>query len=289
MVRFFRVLLATAVLCVLAGAARAEPPVWVVRQGATTITLFGSVHLLPAGLDWEPARLKTAIAGADDLWFEIPIDEASALTAARAALAQGLQPPGVTLRGQLPPADLPRLAKIAAGCGLPLDRLDRLKPWLAEITLSVAEYRQVGALQEDGVERTLSTSSPPALIRHAFETPEQQIGYLSGAALPDQIASLEETLGELEEGPASYQRLVKAWMAGNTAAIEREAIDPLKAEAPGVYRTLVVDRNRRWIDAILARLSQPGESVMVVGVGHLVGADSLPAMLRARGLTVEGP
>jgi len=198
-------------------------------------------------------------------------------------------PDGVTLRSQLPAAEQTRLSRIAAQCGVSVDRLDRLKPWLAEVTLSLAAYRQSGALQEDGVERSLSASAPPGLARRAFETPQEQIGYLSGAPLPDQIASLEETLGELEEGTASYQRLVSAWMAGDVGAIQTEAVNPLKKEAPGVYRTLVVNRNRRWIAAIDARLRQPGLSVMVVGVGHLVGPDSVPALLRAQGLTVEGP
>ncbi len=78
-------------------------------------------------------------------------------------------------------------------------------------------------------------------------------------------------------------------MAGDVARIQTEAVDPLKIQAPGVYKALVVDRNRRWIKLILARLREPGESVMVVGVGHLVGPDSVPALLRARGVSVEGP
>jgi hypothetical protein len=274
---------------ILAGGASAEPPVWVVRSPTATIVLFGSVHLLPAGLDWEPAKLKAAIAEADDLWFEIPIDDASALSAQRIALARGLEPPGVRLRDQLPPADQARMFRIAAQCGVPIDGLDRLKPWLAEVTLSLAAYRQVGALREDGVERALSASAPAALKRRAFETPEEQIGFLAGAPLPDQVASLEETLGELEQGAASYERLVSAWMAGDPAAIEAEAVAPLKKEAPGVYRTLVVDRNRRWVKAIKQRLREPGVSVMVVGVGHLVGADGVPALLRGEGVSVEGP
>jgi uncharacterized protein YbaP (TraB family) len=66
-------------------------------------------------------------------------------------------------------------------------------------------------------------------------------------------------------------------------------VGPLKKEAPGVYQALVVDRNKRWVIAINRRLHAPGLGVMVVGVGHLVGPDSVPAMLRAEGLTVEGP
>lgn len=289
MIRFPCALLAAALISVLAGRAAAAPPIWVVRDHDSTIVLFGSVHLLPAGLNWEPARLKTAIAKADDLWFEIPIDDAAALTAARSALAKGMQPSGVTLRSQLNAADQSRLAHIAAQCGVPVEGLDRLKPWLAEVTLSLAVYRQVGALQEDGVERTLSAAAPPSLARRAFETPEEQIGYLSSASIPDQIASLDETLGELEKGAASYQRLVSAWMAGDAAAIEAEAVGPLKIDAPGVYRALVVDRNQRWLRLIHDRLRQPGLSVMVVGVGHLVGPDSVPALLRAEGRQVDGP
>jgi len=43
------------------------------------------------------------------------------------------------------------------------------------------------------------------------------------------------------------------------------------------------------VPIILKRLEGQGEAVMVVGVGHLVGPDSVPALLRARGIPVEGP
>ena len=52
--------------------ALALPPVWVVRDGDSTITLFGSVHLLPQGVHWEPPELARALAQADDVWFELP-------------------------------------------------------------------------------------------------------------------------------------------------------------------------------------------------------------------------
>ncbi len=284
-----RLFLASALVGLLAGAAAAQPPVWIVKDHGSTVVLFGSVHLLPPGLDWRPPALTEALAHADDLWFEIPLDDASALTAYQLALKLGMEPPGVSLRSQLSPNDQVRLARLAAQNGVPVERLDRLKPWLAEITLSVAAYRLAGADQADGVEHALSTTAPATIPRRAFETPEQQLGYLSQSPAPDQIASLRETLGELEEGRAKYDQLVAAWMAGDVARIQAEAVEPLKREAPGVYKALVVDRNRRWVRDIRSRLRRPGTSVMVVGVGHLVGPDSVPAMLRARGQAVQGP
>jgi uncharacterized protein YbaP (TraB family) len=273
----------------LSGAAVAQPPVWVVHGPHATIFLFGSVHILPPGLDWEPPMLKRALAVADDLWFEIPLDEASSLTATRLAALHGLQAPGESLSGELSIASRARLAKGAQGCGVSVEGLDRLRPWLAEITLSLAAYRQAGAIQDEGVERQIARLAPPAVPRRAFETAEEQIGFLSNAPLPDQIASLEETLGELDEGPASYERVVTVWMAGDTPGLVREALDPMIKSSPGIYRSLVVARNHRWVDQILTRLQGGGEAVMVVGVGHLVGPDSVPALLRARGVSVDGP
>ncbi len=66
-------------------------------------------------------------------------------------------------------------------------------------------------------------------------------------------------------------------------------MEKLKIDTPGVYRTLVVDRNRRWADQIQQLLGDDKRIFIVVGVGHLVGPDSVPALLRARGIKVEGP
>jgi uncharacterized protein YbaP (TraB family) len=289
MMRRFVSALAGLCLWLLAGAAMAQPPVWVVHGPHATIVLFGSVHILPPGLDWEPPTLKRALAAADDLWFEIPLDDASSLTATRLAARQGLQDPGESLSGQLSLASRERLNRVAQSCGVSVEGLDRLRPWLAEITLSLAVYRQAGAVEEDGVERRITGLVPASVPRRAFETTEQQIGFLSNAPLSDQIASLEETLDELNEGPASYERVVTVWMAGDAPGIVREALDPMIKSSPGVYRSLVVARNQRWVDQIVDRLQGGGEAVMVVGVGHLVGPDSVPALLRARGVSVDGP
>ncbi len=43
------------------------------RSHGAVVVLFGSIHLLPAGLDWRPPALDDALARADALWFELPI------------------------------------------------------------------------------------------------------------------------------------------------------------------------------------------------------------------------
>ena len=80
-----RFVLALAAAVLLAAPARAAPPVWVVKDADSELVLFGSVHVLPPGLAWEPAGLKAAVARADDLWFELPVDAATEAETARLA------------------------------------------------------------------------------------------------------------------------------------------------------------------------------------------------------------
>jgi uncharacterized protein YbaP (TraB family) len=289
MSRCLRSVLTVALVWMFAGAARADPPVWVVHGPHSTIVLFGSVHILPPELNWEPPRLKRAVAHARELWFEIPLDNAAMSAAAVAAEAQGVQPAGQTLSAELTPKDQARLFSLAQTYAVPMEELERLKPWLAEIRLSVASYRDLGASRDLGVEHQIRAGARADARQFAFETPEEQIGYLAQGATPDQIASLEETFDELEAGPASFYRLIHAWMDGDLNALSAEALQPLAKASPAVYRTMVVQRNQRWLRVILDRLGRPGESVMVVGVGHLIGPDGLPTLLRANGIRVEGP
>ena len=273
---------------VLAGCAAQEasarPPMWVVRDADSELVLFGSVHVLPPGLDWKPAGLDAAIAKAEDLWFELPIDPVSQLAAAR-----GMLPPDRSLSKMLSPDGAQRLEKVAAELGVSMAILDRLEPWFAEVALAGANFMKSGADADAGVEKSLAAAAPASAARKAFESPEEQIAIFDAAPLPEQIASLEESLRELERNPRAYDDLVAVWMAGDLKALDEDVLGPLRQAAPGLYQRLVTERNARWIKAIRARLDGSGRTVMVVGVGHLVGADGLPTRLRALGYEVEGP
>jgi uncharacterized protein YbaP (TraB family) len=272
-----------------AGAAAAGPPVWVVRDGDSELVLFGSMHVLPQGLDWEPPALAQALKDADDLWFELPIDPASEAETSRLANANGVLAPEESLFRMLGPADSARLQKLCAAYDVSPVLLDRLKPWLAEIALAAGAYKKEGADAATGVEQLVAGLAPPGAQRRAFETPAEQIGLLSGGALDEQLASLRETMDEMESEPDQYRALVKAWVDGDIATLDREALAPMRNTLPGLFRRMVADRNARWTKVLDARLKGHGRTVVVVGVGHLLGPGGLPDRLRALGYSVTGP
>lgn len=284
-----KALLGVLAALVTAGAVQAQPPVWVVRDRDSELVLFGSVHVLPPGLDWRPKALNAALAGADDIWFELPIDAATQTRTAQLASQLGVLPPGQSLFKMLKPREARRLSEVAQQYGASPVLLDHLQPWFAEVALSGAEFRKAGAEGSDGVEQTLSAAVPPGAQRRAFETPEQQIGLLADEPRDEQIASLTQTVRDMQDKPDEYRILVRAWMSGDLAALDREALAPLRKTSPTLFRRLITERNARWTTVLDQRLKGHGRTVVVVGVGHLIGPDGVPARLRALGYQVEGP
>ena len=283
-----------AILAALAGvafadAAAAEPPVWVVKDKNSELVLFGSVHILPRGLDWTPPALDRALKAADDIWFELPIDAESEAATSMLATKAGVLPPDQSLFKLLPPEDSALMSKVAAAYDVSPMLLDRLQPWLAEIALAGGAYRRLGADAASGVEKTIAAMATPKAKRRAFETPAEQVALLSSGTTDEQFASLRQTLHEMDEKPDEFQTLVKAWTDGDIELLDHEALAPIRDTTPGLFRRLVTDRNARWTKVLDARLKGRGRTVVVVGIGHLIGPDGVPARLRALGYSVTGP
>lgn len=286
-----RRVLAGALLALAAcGRAAAEPPVWTAHgAGGGEVTLFGSVHLLQETTQWRSARLDAILSHADRLMFEIPLDDAAAAGAAGKLLTLGRLPEGETLRPLLSAEARGRLETVAGQLGLPIETLDHMRPWLAEVLLSVTWFQKAGARTDLGVEHQIELAAPASAQKGAFETVDDQLQALAGGTQAEQVQALEETLQEIATDPDGFARLASAWARGDVRLIEKEGIEDLRRDAPAAYARLVVDRNRRWVGEIEDLLKRPGHTFAVVGVGHLVGPDSVPALLRRDGVTVDGP
>ncbi len=217
------------IVLLLCGTARAAPPMWRVTGRGGSAVLFGSIHLLPPRLDWRTPELDAAIAGADELWFEIPIGVDSDARAAKLLHDRGSLSRGDTLAARLSPDMLRRVNEDAVRFGLAPDAMDRMRPWLADATLSVAADARSGAIASEGVERRVDALAPSTARRHALESAADQIAVLAEGSLAEQVALLGVTLDEIDKEPDKYEALVTAWTSGDIARLRREALDPLIA------------------------------------------------------------
>ncbi len=264
----------------------AAPALWLIRDADTEITLFGTVHALPAGEAWLAPRIGDRLDAADTLVIETILpDDPLALEPTVAAL--GLVPGAKPLAKRLPASTAAQLPAAAAAAGVPIAALDRMATWLAAITISEAMLEKLGVTAGNGVE--------PALLARAralkkplvgLETPEQQLHYLANLPEPDQLALLVATLGDVAGARTDMAAMLDAWRSGDVDRLARDFAVEAQA-SPLLMKVLITDRNRRWADWIVGVLKRPGKLFIAVGAGHFGCDNGLLAMLRARGLTVE--
>ncbi|WP_426165014.1 TraB/GumN family protein [Sandarakinorhabdus sp. DWP1-3-1] len=280
-----RLLFGLLVLLVAAPAA-AAPALFVVRDADTEITLFGSIHALPKGENWQSPRIMDRFTAADTLVLEAVMPE-DPLALAPVVQKLGFVPGGKPLSARIAPEFAAKLPPAAAASGVPIAALDQMATWLAAVTLSEASFAAMGLSPADGVEPALTARAKAAkkpII--GLETAEQQLGYLAGLPEADQVKMLEATLDDVAAAKQEIAGLMAAWRAGNVETIARDFASETRA-SPVLQATLLTNRNRRWADWMVGVMKRPGKLFVAVGAGHLGGTDGLVAMLKSRGLSVE--
>lgn len=279
-----------AVLALLLAACHCAPPIearpamWRVSDGDTTIWLLGTIHVLPANVHWQTPAIRDAIDHADALVMELP-DEPGVTQRAFEANSNGRSLPPIANR--VGPRQRAALAAALAAGGLGAADVDGKKSWAAAFIIAGAPNAARGVTRENGPEAIL----PAAFAaRHrpsgGLEDPVDQFGAFDSLSERAQRVLLERAIDSAAGGSADYQATLAAWAAGDEQRIAA-TIDPAFRAAPEIQARAVKARNAIWAGKIAVRMAKPGRVLVAVGVGHLVGADSLPAMLRARGLKVE--
>jgi uncharacterized protein YbaP (TraB family) len=82
-------------------------------------------------------------------------------------------------------------------------------------------------------------------------------------------------------GPERGQRIYAEWDNGN-AAPATAWMARMARNYPQLYRAMDVRRNGLWVPRVQAMLNANRPSMIVVGLYHLVGPDSILAQLAAR-------
>jgi uncharacterized protein len=265
--------------------ARAASPVWAIKGAHNTVYLAGSVHLLRAQDAALPAAFDKAYAAADALVMEIDLDDLNEADAQGWMLEHGMFSDENTLKDTLGDRLYGRVEAQGNKLGLPVEALQMMEPWLLAMTFAELQYVKLGFDPEQGVEKQLMRK---AVVDHkeitGFETLEEQLGLLDGMSYPEQARFLDMTLEEMDEMQGETESMLSAWRVGDAQKLASLLSEEYKV-APALYRTLVADRNRRWIPQIEKLLKSDKDYLVVVGALHLVGSGGLLELTQARGYT----
>jgi uncharacterized protein YbaP (TraB family) len=263
-------------------ATMAAPAIWQVSDENSSIWLFGSVHMLPADIDWRTGRLEKVISKADRVYFEADVSAAAQAEMMPLSMELGFNRDGVLLSDQIGAALTDRVREAAQEYGISMPALLTMKPWMAATTLSSGPMMQSGYEARLGVEMVLAAELPDEQ-KGFLETGTEQLGFLAGGTLAEQITMLEATLDTLHVAQSDIEALVAAWMNGNPDALG-QAFDSQMEGFDGATVERIIDlRNRNWTDKIEAMLERNEAALLVVGAAHLAGEASVAKLLEERG------
>lgn len=276
---------------VLSAAGQADPTLWHIQDEDSDIYVFGTVHILRPGIDWQTGDVMSAFDAADTVYFEAPVNDPDRATAMQQVVfANAMNPAGVTLSSLVSEDTWQSIVAFAPRVGASAAQLEPLRPWIATIQLSVGFIVASGFDPASGVEATLWPMAAEAGKTLAyFETVEEQIGFFADLPQDVEVRLLEQTMTDFEAGPEQLDTLVTSWADGDQDAIDEVMNGQMRADAPEVHDIIIVQRNERWVEEIADILDGSGTVFIAVGAGHLPGEQGVISLLRDRGIEVSGP
>ena len=266
----------------------ADTSVWRASNDSSVLYLAGTVHKLSASQYPLPAEYQSAYDHSDILVFETDIGAMRSPAVRDRIAAQSVLPEGRTLESVLGDSTCDLLRRYCEDVGFPIEQLRSLKPVAAMMTLLAGTLQSLGVTAPGVDEHFFSLAQSDSKAYRSLESVDRQIDYLltMDEGRPDRFVrrSIEDfkraRQGELEDG-------IRAWRDGEEQALIERFLHDEMLSAPGLYQSLVVDRNREWMRSIRQYLESPGTEMVLVGVAHLVGSDGLVSLLRGEGYEVR--
>lgn len=275
--------------CLVDSAALADssPALWQLKGRSNAVYLLGSVHALGDDVQALPASILRAYGEAEILYMEIDLDDLDPTEVQQFTLTNGLLPPEKTLADLMGPERYGRARTEARKIGLDLDQLGRLEPWVVAISAVQAQVVRLGLDPEAGVEQRLVRDAVRDRKEvRGLETVADQFGVFDRLSLERQQDFLLMSLEDAVELPTEFNALISAWTRGDVERLATLLSEGFE-QFPDLYQPLIVERNRNWTRQIIDLLDDESDYLIVVGVLHLAGADSVIEMLRAQGHAVK--
>jgi uncharacterized protein YbaP (TraB family) len=264
------------------GPQKVTPALWEVSgKNGERAWLFGTIHALPAPVEWRNAKVDAALDAADRVVLEIAaIDNTEAINTIYRSLAAsaGLPP----LIERLPKAERGKAAELLRRYGIRPEEYGQTETWAA--ALAVTYQLTLENQSKFGIDRQVLEASKGKPVGE-LEGAERQLRIFDRLAEDDQRELLRAVLAEADTPDAEAQRLGTAWGSGDMAVLEAETRTGMLAD-PELRKALLVDRNADWTKRLEAMLRAGQKPFVAVGAAHMAGPDGLPALLVAKGYSV---
>ncbi|HQI00380.1 MAG TPA: TraB/GumN family protein [Deltaproteobacteria bacterium] len=256
---------------------------WSVATPKGSVYLLGSAHVPGIDADKLDKRIVRAYQKSRRVVFEADLQEMADKSVQKALFANGTYQGKETLKGNISKETYELLMKRLKGAGIPPSRFETYKPWLCAVSLSGVELKRLGYDPKSGIEARFYTEAKKDGKETVFlETSRSQINLLSRKLKDRQEELLKQAMEELDVVKSRSADIVKAWKSGDAKAMD--AITSISLdEYPEIRRALFDERNAAWVSSIEKQMKKDGDTLVIVGAGHLVGEEGILSLLQKKG------
>lgn len=267
-----------------AGAAKGV--LWELQAGGQTAYLFGSIHVARADFYPLAPAVERAYQAARVLAVEVDSTDAAALASAMPLMTYTAPD---KLEQHLSAATWHTLqGMLGAGAA----QFQALKPAIAASALLLGIAQTQGYAPQDGIDvHFIGRAKADGKAIQELETLAFQAQVLTDFSDAEGDEMVSATLSSLKSGAAMdmINQMAAAWKSGDVAALERILQQEAQQDAgtARMMQRLLDERNPGMCEKILALLASGKTALIVVGAGHMTGANGIVPLLQRRGVQVR--
>lgn len=261
---------------------------WKVESQGAGVYILGSVHFLKSGNYPLNPKIETAYEQSDTLVVEADITDDKKMDAQWIA-EKALYGEKDSLKNHVSEETYEFIRREADRLGLPLEMINRQKPWMLALTLSSLEIMKLAYDPRLGIDWYFLSKAARAKKVLELEGLEYQINLLSGLSPEEQELFLLLTLKDLKNAGEQVDALITAWATGDTQKVEEILMKRLKEDQRvyPFYEKFLYRRNQDMVSKIESYLKTGGTYFVVIGAAHLIGEKGIIQILKAKGHKVQ--
>ena len=265
----------------------AQTSLWKISRGDKHLYLGGTIHMLSQSDYPLPQAFDKAYELSAAVVFETDIAGSASPEFQQHMMRKLTYQDGRTLKTVLRPATYQALSEHSAKTGLPLANLQTFRPGMLAITLTLMELQRLG-MGGAGVDQFYSSKARiDGKSIKQFESLDEQLGFLINMGQGQEDELIMQTLDDIKQLASKMNEIKSAWRSGNSQQLAEITQKDLKDRFPGVFNSLIVERNNNWMPKLEAMLATAEVELVLVGVAHLVGDAGMIRQLREKGYKIE--
>jgi uncharacterized protein YbaP (TraB family) len=266
-----------------ASGAWAESSVWVASSSKAKVYFAGSFHMLRDSDYPLPAEFFKAYENSSKIVFEVPLGEESSMIN---ILGMAIYSDGTTLKDHISKAAYTKAQSFCKERNYPMEQFEFFKPTMFVMTLTVLEMSKIGADPQKGIDYFFKNKAmQDGKKTGSLETIDEQINLLASIDANVGSEQIIESIDEFKKIETMLEESLAVWKKGDEPGMERLFIREMK-NYPQLYKSILVDRNNKWLTKITGYLNGSENTMVIVGAAHLVGPDGLVNLLRKQGYKV---